>query len=265
MYLTLDYIKFFIEEKKLDKNIDSDNFKNFLGIVKLEKKDNLWEVYIKGPKDSLYEEGLFHLNINFPLLYPKKCPEVLFINKIYHLNVCPTNGRMNAFFLLNWDTTTSYAELLVGIYLFFIFEQNIDSPYSRDMAIEYRDNKNEFDRKAKAWIAKFAQGKQNDLNEVENKNDYLIKKVNKLENDLKVYSNKIIELLEKLKSSNQNEGIPSNLISVIFQSLQKNFQCSIICKETDLFVNVESSLYKKYPEYLESEQYFIVNGKKINK
>ena len=59
MYLTLDYIKYFIEEKKLDNNIDSDNFKNFLGILKIEKKGKLWEVYIKGPKDSLYEEGFF--------------------------------------------------------------------------------------------------------------------------------------------------------------------------------------------------------------
>ena len=279
MYLALDYIKFFIEEKNLDKNIDSENFKSFLGISKIDKNGKSWEVYIKGPKDSLYEEGLFHLNINFPILYPKKPPEVRFINRIYHLNVCPTNGRLNAFFLLNWDETTTYAELFVGIYLFFIFEQNCDSPYSREMAIEYINKRKEFDKKAKLWVTKYASGKQNDLNEVkpeyfmgkfkehekDNKIDFLIKKVNKLEKDLNAYSNKVIELLEKLKSNNQNEGIPNNLISIIFQSLDKKVHCSIICKETDLFINVEASLYKKYPEYRDSEQYFIVNGKKINK
>ena len=279
MYLALDYIKFFIEEKKLDKNIDSENFKSFLGISKIEKKGNIWDVYIKGPKDSLYEGGLYRLSINFPLLYPKKPPEVCFFNKIYHLNVCPTNGRLNVIFLLNWDETTTYAELLVGIYLFFIFEQNCESPYSREMAIKYKDNRDEFDKKAKLWVTKFASGKQNDLYEVkhenlmgkckerekDNKIDFLIKKVNKLEKDLNFYSNKVIELLEKLKSNNQNEGIPNNLISIIFQSLDKKVHCSIICKETDVFKNVESSLYKKYPEYLESEQYFIVNGKTIDK
>ena len=279
MYLALDYIKFFIEEKNLDKNIDSENFRNFLGITKIDKKGNSWEVCIKGPKDSLYEEGLYHLIINFPLLYPKKSPEVRFLNKIYHLNVSPTNGRLNAIFLLNWDETTTYAELLVGIYLFFIFEQNCDSPFSGEMATKYRKNRNEFDKKAKLWVTKFASGKQNDLYEVkpenfmgkfkecekDNKIDFLIKKVNKLEKDLNAYSNKVIELLEKLKSNNQNEGIPNNLISIIFQSLDKKVHCSIICKETDLFINVEASLYKKYPEYKESEQYFIVNGKKINK
>jgi len=281
MYLTLDYIQFFINEKNLDKNIDSGNFKNILGISKIEKKENLWEICIRGPKDSLYEGGLFNLTINFPLLYPQKSPDVRFVNKIYHLNVCPINGRINAFFLLNWDANTSYAELLVGIYLFFIFEQNQDSPYSRDMAVEYRNNRNEFDKNVKLWVTKYARekqsgkesekqteiqlGNQNILNEEENKYDFLVKKVNKLENDLKTYSNKIIELLEKLNSNNQNEEIPNNLISVIFQSLSKNLQCSIICKETDVFVNIESALYKKYPEYLESEQYFVANGKKINK
>ena len=265
MYLTLDYIKFFIEEKKLGNNIDSDNFKNFLGILKIEKKENLWEVYIKGPKDSLYEEGFFWLTINFPLLSSIKAPEVRFKNKIYHLHVSQMNGRINAFFLSNWDKKTSYAELLVGIYLFFIFEQNPESPYSKDMGNEYLQNRNEFDKKAKSWVIIYASGKLNDLYEVENKFDSLIRKVNKLEKDQNANTKKIIELLEKLKSSNQNEGIPNNLISVIFQSLDKRVHCSIICKETDLFVNVESSLYKKYPEYLESEQYFIVNGKKINK
>ena len=156
MYLTLDYIKFFIEEKKLGNNIDSDNFKNFLGILKIEKKESLWEVYIKGPKDSLYEDGFFWLAINFPLIYPQKGPEVRFKNKIYHLQVSQMNGRMSAFFLSNWDSKTTYAELLVGIYLFFIFEQNCESPYSREMAIEYNDNRDEFDKKAKEWTAKYA-------------------------------------------------------------------------------------------------------------
>lgn len=265
MYLTLDYIKFFIEEKKLGNNIDSDNFKNFLGILKIEKKESLWEVYIKGPKDSLYEDGFFWLAINFPLIYPKKSPEVRFKNQIYHLQVSQMNGRMSAFFLSNWDPKTTYAELLAGIYLFFIFEQNPESPYSGAMGNEYSNNRNEFDRKAKSWVTMYASGKLNDLYEIENKYDFLIRKVNKLEKDQNANTKKIIELLEKLKSNNQNEGIPNNLISVIFQSLDKKVHSSIICKETDLFVNVEASLYKKFPEYLQSEQYFIVNGKKINK
>lgn len=265
MYLTYDYIKFFMEEQKLDKNINSDNFKNFLGILKLEKKEKLWEVYIKGPKGSPYEEGFFWLAINFPLLYPKKAPEVRFKNKIYHLQVSPTNGRISAYFLSNWDSKTSYAELLVGIYLFFIFEQNPDSPFSGAMGTEYKKNKDEFEKKAKEWITKYASGKLNDLNEVENKYDFLIKKINKLEKDLNANSNIIIDLLKQIKSNNQNEGVPNNLISIIFQSLDKKVHCSIICKETDVFKNVESSLYKKYPEYLESEQIFIVNGNNIDR
>jgi ubiquitin-protein ligase len=265
MYLTLDYIKYFIEEKKLDNNIDSNNFRNYLGILKIEKKEKLWDIYIKGPKDSLYEEGFFWVEIYFPLFSSNKGPEVRFKNKIYHLNASQMNGRINAFFLSNWDKKTSYAELLVGIYLFFIFEQNPESPNSDAMAKEYLHNRNEFDQKAKSWVTMYASGKLNDLYQIENKFDILIRKVNKLEKDQNANTKKIIELLEKLKLNNQNEGIQNNLISIIFQSLDKKVHCSIICKETDIFADVESSLYKKYPELIESKHFFIVNGKTINK
>ena len=264
MYLTLDYIKYFIEEKKLDNNIDSDNFKNFLGILKIDKKEKSWEVYIKGPKDSLYEGGFFWVTINFPLFSSYKGPEVRFKNKLYHLQVSQVNGRINAFFLSNWDKNTSNAELLVGIYLFFIFEQNPDSPYSGEMANLYKKNRNEFDKNAKSWVEKYASGKINDSYE-ENSYDFLIKKINKLEKDQNDNTKKIIKILEQLKTTKKNEEIQNNLISIIFQSLDKRVHCSIICKETDLFTNVESSLYKKYPEYLESEQFYVVNGKQIDK
>ena len=56
-----------------------------------------------------------------------------------------------------------------------------------------------------------------------------------------------------------------NLIPVIFQSLDSKIHCAFICKNTDRFNIVENMLYNKYPEYLESENYFTVNGIKINR
>ena len=55
------------------------------------------------------------------------------------------------------------------------------------------------------------------------------------------------------------------LMSIIFISSDQNLHYSIICKNTDEFYKIESQLYKKYPEYTENENFFILNGKKINR
>ena len=52
---------------------------------------------------------------------------------------------------------------------------------------------------------------------------------------------------------------------VIFQSFDSKIHYAIICKNTGRFNMIENILYDKYPEYIENENYFIVNGKKINK
>ena len=43
----------------------------------------------------------------------------------------------------------------------------------------------------------------------------------------------------------------------------KNY--SIICKNTDIFNNIEKKLYEDYKEYYDTENYFTVNEKKINR
>ena len=55
------------------------------------------------------------------------------------------------------------------------------------------------------------------------------------------------------------------LMSIIFISSDQNLHYSIICKNTDEFYKIESQIYKKYPEYTENENFFILNGKKINR
>ena len=55
------------------------------------------------------------------------------------------------------------------------------------------------------------------------------------------------------------------LMSVIFFSPNQKIHHSIICKNTDQFTKIETQLYKEYPEYGNLENYFIVNGNKINK
>ena len=56
------------------------------------------------------------------------------------------------------------------------------------------------------------------------------------------------------------------LMSLIFTSADKVIHHSVICKNNDLFSNVENRLYDDgFPEYKESENFFTFNGVKINK
>jgi len=96
-------------------------------------------------------------------------------------------------------------------------------------------------------------------------------------------NNKIIELYEELRTKekeikDKNEEIKNlksrfpfelgeneELISVIFISTDSSILHSIICKNTDQFTKIETQLYKEYPKYRYLENYFVVNGNKINK
>ena len=62
-----------------------------------------------------------------------------------------------------------------------------------------------------------------------------------------------------------NEG--EKLMSVIFTSSEQSAYQSIICKNTEKFNNLENKLYDIdiYKNYSESENYFIVRGRKINR
>ena len=46
---------------------------------------------------------------------------------------------------------------------------------------------------------------------------------------------------------------------------QKIINYSVDCKNTDLFNTIENKLYKDFPEYYGTKNYFIIKGIKIDK
>ena len=55
------------------------------------------------------------------------------------------------------------------------------------------------------------------------------------------------------------------LMTIMFISSNQRLYYSVICKSTDEFHKIEGRLYKKFPEYAENENFFLVKGKKVNK
>ena len=114
-----------------------------------------WKITLIGPVDTAYAGGLFTLTADFPVAYPNEKPEVKFVNKIYHLNVSPSSGHICISILNHYKPKTPIVDVISGIFSLF-YNQNPDSPYDSKMAEEYRNNKGEFDKKAREWTAKFA-------------------------------------------------------------------------------------------------------------
>jgi ubiquitin-protein ligase len=152
----LDYIREYMENNNINKDLNTNEPIKSLGIFRIDKQENLWKIHMDGPKNTIFKGGFFSLTINFPKDFPNHKPEVRFVNKMYHLQVSPTTGHMDAGFLNKWKTDTTITELLVGIYLFFIVDQNPKNPYSGEMAREYLSDRPSFEQKLIDWVHKYA-------------------------------------------------------------------------------------------------------------
>ena len=76
---------------------------------------------------------------------------------------------------------------------------------------------------------------------------------------------RIDELNKKLKRYTINLEENEELMSIIFTSVDQNAHYSIVCKNTDTIHKLEEELYKEYPEYRVTDNYFLCKGQIIDK
>ena len=164
--------------------------------------------------------------------------------------------------------------------------QNKNSNYSikndNKINIDPKDKKiNELEEKIVALENKNIElTKENGiLKEKVNKLTFELSKIKNSEKNLKINQNddkdlykKYIILNEKCEELNkQLNRYPiklkenEKLISVIFTSVDQNIHYSIVCKNTNTINNLEAELYSKFPEYSETENYFLCKGARISK
>ena len=91
-----------------------------------------------------------------------------------------------------------------------------------------------------------------------------------MEKDSNIYSlkNRLLELENELNifKSYYCFSPGEKLISIHFISVDQNINnFKVIAKNTDKFSKLEDILYEKYPNYKDTDNYFIVNGKRINR
>ena len=111
--------------------------------------------------------------------------------------------------------------------------------------------------------------KDKKINEQKFKNEKLNKKIKELENipnnNYKINDIKELENEIKLFKSYCKFSEEEKLISIKIISVNQDINFDIIAKNTDKFSKFENILYEKYPKYVDSENFFLVHGNKINK
>ncbi|CAB4013386.1 ubiquitin-conjugating enzyme E2 E1 [Paramuricea clavata] len=121
------------------------------------KGDNIyeWVSTIMGPPGSVYERGVFFLDIHFPPDYPYKPPKVTFRTRIYHCNINSQGQICLDIFKDNWSPALTISKVLLSI-CSLLTDCNPDDPLVGSVATQYQNNRAEHDRIAKEWTQRYA-------------------------------------------------------------------------------------------------------------
>jgi ubiquitin-conjugating enzyme E2 D/E len=124
--------------------------------AKMDENDHTkWIVHFFGPTDTLYEDGVFKLSIEFTQQYPFEPPLCKFITKIFHPNI-NTSGVICLDLLKgNWIPSLSVAKLIMSI-ISLLTDPNPHSPLNGEAATLYLNHKDDYNLKTKEYTEKYA-------------------------------------------------------------------------------------------------------------
>jgi len=123
-------------------------------VAELIDESNLfeWRIWIEGPKETPYEEGVFQLEMKFPVDYPMSPPELKFISDFWHPNVYKDTGMVCISILHppvedemsgelpeeRWLPTQSVSTILLSV-ISLLNAPNFSSAANVDASVEWRN------------------------------------------------------------------------------------------------------------------------------
>uniref|UniRef100_A0A8C4W5I4 E2 ubiquitin-conjugating enzyme n=1 Tax=Gopherus evgoodei TaxID=1825980 RepID=A0A8C4W5I4_9SAUR len=110
---------------------------------------------ILGPPGSVYEGGVFFLDITFSPDYPFKPPKVTFRTRIYHCNINSQGVICLDILKDNWSPALTISKVLLSI-CSLLTDCNPADPLVGSIATQYMTNRAEHDRMARQWTKRYA-------------------------------------------------------------------------------------------------------------
>ena len=119
--------------------------------------DNIykWKAFINGPKDSPYEGGLFELELIFTNKYPFQPPKVVFLTKIYHMNINGSGQICLDILKDNWSPALTITKLLLSI-CSLLTDPNPDDPLVPEIANLYKRDRTLYMATAREYTQSWA-------------------------------------------------------------------------------------------------------------
>jgi len=154
------------------KKLNSEPVEGF--VAELIDESNLfeWRIWIEGPKETPYEEGVFQLEMKFPPDYPMSPPELKFMSDFWHPNVYKDTGMVCISILHppvedemsgelpeeRWLPTQSVSTILLSV-ISLLNAPNFSSAANVDASVEWRNNPEVYKARCKRLVDKANQEK----------------------------------------------------------------------------------------------------------
>ncbi|KAJ8112503.1 hypothetical protein OPT61_g5137 [Boeremia exigua] len=119
------------------------------GMMDLKK----WDCGVPGKEKTMWEGGLFKLEVTFPEEYPTKPPKCKFVPPLFHPNVYPSGTVCLS--ILNeeegWKPAITIKEILLGIQSL-LDEPNPESPAQADAFNLFKKDRAAYEKKVRTVV-----------------------------------------------------------------------------------------------------------------
>ncbi|GMI71469.1 ubiquitin-conjugating enzyme 5 [Hibiscus trionum] len=133
---------------------------------------NEFNVKFHGPKESLYEGGVWKIRVELPDAYPFKSPSIGFVNKIFHPNVDELSGSVcldviNQSWSPMFDLLNIFEVFLPQLLLY----PNPSDPLNGDAASLMMKDRKQYDQKVKEYCERYAKKEDITKSTADNESD----------------------------------------------------------------------------------------------